>query len=99
MIRLATSSFWNNPLVYVVIMLAVFGAIVIGVILLKKYAKPFKNDEKPKSDKEIAAEELDRILEPVDDQKTKEEMEAYAKSQQHPEKPEDGSESDKPIVK
>lgn len=44
-----------------------FGIIVIVVILLKKHVKIFKNDEKPKSDKEIAAEELDRLLQPVED--------------------------------
>ena len=29
--------------------------------------KIFKKDEQPKSDKEIAAEELDRLLEPVEE--------------------------------
>ncbi len=51
----------------VLIIVAIFGAIVLGVILLKKHVKIFKNDEKPKSEKEIAAEELDRILQPVEE--------------------------------
>lgn len=52
-----------------VILVAVFGAIVIAVILLKRHVKFFQSDEKPKSDKEIASEELDRLLEPVEELK------------------------------
>ena len=50
----------------VVILVAVFGVIVLGVILAKKHIKFLRNDEQPKSDKEIAKEELDRLLEPVE---------------------------------
>ncbi len=50
----------------VVILVVVFGAIVLGVILAKKHIKFFQSEEQPKSDKEIAQEELDRLLEPVD---------------------------------
>ena len=39
-----------------VILVAVFGVIVIAVILLKRHVKFFQSDEKPKSDKEIASE-------------------------------------------
>lgn len=52
-----------------IILVAVFGVIVVVVIMIKRHVKIFKDDEKPKSDKEIAAEELDRILEPVEDLK------------------------------
>ncbi len=58
-----------------IILVAVFGLIVLLVIMLKKHVKWFKSDEKPKSDKEIAQEELDRILEPVEDLKPAEEEE------------------------
>ena len=43
---------WAIPLIIV----AVFGIIVVGVILVKKYVHFFQSDEKPKSDKEIAKE-------------------------------------------
>ncbi len=56
-----------------IILVAVFGLIVLLVIMLKRHVKWFKSDEKPKTDKEIAQEELDRILEPVDDLKPVEE--------------------------
>ena len=35
---------------------------------MKRKVKFFQNDEKPKSDREIAAEELDRILEPIEEE-------------------------------
>ncbi len=60
---------WAIPLIIV----AVFGIIVVGVILVKKYVHFFQSDEKPKSDKEIAKEELDRILEPVEELNPQEE--------------------------
>ena len=48
--------------------------IVLIVILVKKHVKTFQSDEKPKSDKEVAAEELDRILEPIEDEKAQQQM-------------------------
>jgi len=60
-----------------VILLLFFGAIVLIVILVKKYAKPFKTEEKPKTEKEIAAEELDRVLQPIEDEEAKAEMEKF----------------------
>jgi hypothetical protein len=56
---------------FVLILLAVFGAIVIGVILVKKYAPHFKSQEKPKSDEEIAKEEVARLTEPVEEETPK----------------------------
>lgn len=62
---------WAIPLIIV----AVFGVIVVAVILVKKHVHFFQSDEKPKSDKEIAKEELDRILEPVEELKPEEDKE------------------------
>lgn len=61
------------PVLIGLILVAAFGVLVLLVILLKRHVKIFKSDEKPKSDKEIAAEELDRILEPVEDLEPKKE--------------------------
>ena len=55
------------PFLSPIIIVGVFGLIVLLVILLKKKVKFFKDPEVVKSDKEIAKEELDRILEPVDE--------------------------------
>jgi len=44
------------------------------VILIKKKVKEFKNDDElPKSYKEIAAEEVNRLLETVEEEKKEEE--------------------------
>lgn len=63
-----SNSFWNSPVFFTLMFILIFGAIVLGVILLKKYAKPFKNDEKPKSDKEIADEEVKRMVVDMSDE-------------------------------
>ena len=67
---LADNLGWLTP----VIIVAVFGLIVLIVIRVKKHVKTFQSDEKPKSDKEVAAEELDRILEPIEDEKAQQQM-------------------------
>jgi flagellar biosynthesis/type III secretory pathway M-ring protein FliF/YscJ len=54
-------------IIIIVVLVAFFGLVVLLVILLKKHVPGLKNTEKPKSDKEIAREELDRILETVDE--------------------------------
>ena len=63
---------------YVLGLVAIFGVIVLAVILIKKYGKHFKNDEKPKSDKEIAEEEVKRMVVDVDDE-TAEKMDEVSK--------------------
>ena len=60
-----------------IILVAVFGVIVLAVILIKKNVKFFKSDEKPKSDREIAAEELDRLLQPIEDENAAAQVESY----------------------
>ena len=60
-----------------VIIVAVFGLIVLFVIILKKHVKIFQNKEEPKSDKEIAAEELDRVLQPIDDPEAEKAMQNF----------------------
>lgn len=50
----------------VLIIVGFFGLIVLGVILVRKYVKPFKNTEKPKSEKEIAQEEVARLTQELD---------------------------------
>ena len=54
------------PIIVIVVLVAFFGLVVLLVILLKRHVPGLKNEEKPKSDKEIAKEELDRILEPIE---------------------------------
>ena len=58
---------------WILIIVGIFAVIVVAVILIKRHVKVFQNPEKPKTDKEIAKEELDRILEPIEEIKTEEE--------------------------
>lgn len=57
----------DNPIILVLILLAVFGVIVLGVILIKKYVPAFKNTDTLKSEKEIAEEEVNRLVVDVDE--------------------------------
>ncbi len=57
----------DNPVILVLILLAVFGVIVLGVILIKKYVPAFKNTDTLKSEKEIAEEEVNRLVVDVDE--------------------------------
>jgi len=68
------SSFTSSPLFITIALVAFFGLIVLAVMLLKKYAKPFMNEDKPKSDKEIAEEECNRILTDITDEETLSQM-------------------------
>jgi len=71
------SSLLDNPIFIIVGLVAFFGVIVLVVYLLRKYVKAFTNQEK-KVDRETAAkQDLDRLLVPVDDEKTKAEMEKF----------------------
>ncbi|MCI2111329.1 MAG: hypothetical protein LKK13_03180 [Bacilli bacterium] len=73
------SAFYEQPWFIIVMLLAVFGLIVFAVIMVKRYAPAFKSDEKPKSDKEIAEEEVNRMVRPVEDEETARQMEESAK--------------------
>ncbi len=67
----------TNTLVILLVLVGFFALIVLLVIVLKRHLPGLKNQEKPKSDKEIAKEELDRILETVDDPETEKQMQDF----------------------
>lgn len=71
--------FFKSPLFTVLAIVIFFGLIVIGVILVKKYVKPFQNTEKPKSDKEIAEEEVNRLVTDITDEETIQQMNEAAR--------------------
>lgn len=80
MITSFASSITTQPWFIIVALLGVFGLIVIAVILVKKYSKHFRSEEKPKSDKEIAEEEVNRLLVDVEEEKTAKGMEEAAEA-------------------
>ncbi len=75
------SSFWSNPIVIIVGLVLLFGLVAAGVFLFRKYSHFFTHDDEgPKSDAEIAEEELNRILVDVEDEETKRQMEEYVRN-------------------
>lgn len=94
--RFYADNIMDNPLFITIGLLAIFGIIVIGVILLKKYVKIFQNDEGPKSDKEIAEEEVNRVLSDITDEDTIRAMEVAAEEMEK--ESEDGRPTEKEIL-
>lgn len=76
--NLIAAEFYQQSWFYILMLFLIFGTIVLAVMLIKKYAKPFRTDEKPKSDKEIAEEEVNRLVQDVDPE-TQKAMDAAAK--------------------
>jgi len=69
----------EHPFIIVIILVAFFGLIVGGVILVKKFVKPLQIDKPEMKEEDAVREELDRILVPVEDEETKKQMEEAAK--------------------
>ena len=67
------------PFLIVIILVAFFGLIVLGVILVKKYVKPLQINKPEIKEEDAIKEELDRILVPIEDEETKKQMEEAAK--------------------
>mgnify|MGYP003302777458 CR=1 FL=1 len=63
-----------ESLIFLLVIVAIAGLIVLGVILVKKYVKPLQI-QKPDIDEETAVkEELDRVLVPIDDEEIQKQM-------------------------
>ena len=71
--------FFQSPLFITLALVIFFGIIVLAVILVKKYVNPFQNTEKPKSDKEIAEEEVNRLVTDITDEETLQQMNEAAR--------------------
>lgn len=65
------TAFYEEPWFIIVMLLLIFGSIVLIVMLIKKYVKPFQSSEKPKTDKEIAEEEVNRMVVDIDSSEQK----------------------------
>lgn len=74
---LAKSDF--PPILVILILVAFFGLIVVGVILVKKYVKPLQINKPEIKEEDAIKEELDRILVPVEDEEIKKQMDEAAK--------------------
>ena len=67
------------PFLIVIILVAFFGLIVLGVILVKKFVKPLQINKPEIKEEDAVQEELDRILVPIEDEDLKRQMEEAAK--------------------
>ena len=93
---------FEQPWFIILVLLLFFGIIVFAVIMLKRHSSLFKSDEAPKNEEEVVREELDRVLETVEDEKTAEQMANFDQEEAiKDEVPEEGEElgEDKPLEK
>jgi len=68
------SSGWETPII-LFSLLGFFGLIVLAVIIAKKHIKGLQSkDDRPIDEEKAVEEELNRVLEPIKDEKIKEEM-------------------------
>jgi len=71
------SSILDNPILAVVVILAIFGVISLGAFLLRKYIPALRGKELKIDEEEAAREEIERVIVKVEDSKTKEQMEQF----------------------
>ena len=67
------------PFLIIIILVAFFGLIVLGVILIKKYVKPLQINKPEIKEEDAIKEELDRILVPIEDEEVQKQMEEAVK--------------------
>ena len=71
------SSILDNPVLAVIVILALFGVISLGAYLLRKFIPSLRSKEINIDEEEAAREEIERVIVKVDDDKTKEQMEQF----------------------
>lgn len=89
------ASIVNEPWFILIILLIIFGAIALGVFLLRKFVLNRNKEEEKPNEKEIMEEELSNILVDIDenDEDTKKEFEKFNEdSLEDSEKPSDSEE-------
>ena len=67
------------PFLIVIILVAFFGLIVLGVIIVKRFVKPLQINKPEIKEEDAIQEELYRFLVPVEDEEIKKQMEEAAK--------------------
>lgn len=89
------ASIVNEPWFILIILLIIFGAIALGVFLLRKFVLNRNKEEEKPNEKEIMEEELSNILVDIDenDEDTKKEFAKFNEdSLEDSEKPSDSEE-------
>ncbi|NCA96855.1 MAG: LPXTG cell wall anchor domain-containing protein [Bacteroidia bacterium] len=87
-LTILASTGWETPVI-LFSLLGFFGLVVLGVIFAKRHIKGLQSkDEQPIDEEKAIEEELNRVLEPIEDEKIKEQM-AKASHEQTPESQQD----------
>lgn len=60
-----------HPVLFLLIIVAIFGALALIVFILRKHIPSLRDDDikKPETEEQAAKESLDRILVPIEDEK------------------------------
>lgn len=66
----------SNPLIILLIILGVAAVVAIVAFGIYRYLHPKLNEEKP-SEEQFIQEELDRVLQPIEDEETAKEVSEY----------------------
>ena len=67
------------PFLIVIILVAFFGLIVLGVIIVKRFVKPLQINKPDIKEEDAIEEELNRVLVPVEDEEIKKQMDEAAR--------------------
>ena len=73
-LTILASTGWETPVI-LFSLLGFFGLVVLGMIFAKRHIKGLQSkDEQPIDEEKAIEEELNRVLEPIEDEKIKEQM-------------------------
>ncbi len=67
----------ENPIIAVIVILALFGVIALGTYLLRKHVPSLRPKDDKIDEEEAVRQEIERVIVKVDDEKTKEQMEQF----------------------
>ena len=71
------SGLLDNPVLAVIVILAIFGVISLGAYLLRKYIPSLRGKDEVIDEEEAARQEIERVIVKVQDEKTKEQMDQF----------------------
>jgi hypothetical protein len=75
------SGILDNPVLAVIVILALFGVISLGAYLLRKYIPSLRGKDEIIDEEEAARQEIERVIVKVQDEQTKEQMEKFGPDQ------------------
>lgn len=75
------SNLWSNPGIILLLLIVCFALVALLVFLLRKLINRKDKEEKPHQEQALQ-EDLDRYLEPIDDEDAKKQFDEYEKEHQ-----------------